>query len=132
MSANTAFSHVYMQTQLEGMVKLFCALIPPDNHCPSNAEIRRCMEVPQPTVVGACVADCCVFCKQLKEANECPTCDAVRRTVDGKERKSFRYIPLKKMFAWLFADPETAAKLRRDRVSWPKPRPGVIDVRSAA
>ena len=85
------------------------------------------MAVPQPEVVGACVNDCCVFCKALKEMDKCPTCDT-ERLVEGKERKEFRYIPLVRQLQHMFADPELSAKLRRDRSDWPKPQPGHIEV----
>ena len=71
--------------------------------------------------------DCCVYCGNLKEVDECPTCDTVR-LVEGKERKEFRFIPLKRQLRHLFADPELAAKLRRDRIDWPQPQPGHVEV----
>ena len=78
-------------------------------------------------VVGACVNDCCVFCGTLKVVERCPNCDTAR-LVEGKERKEFRFIPLERQIRHMFADPELAAKLRRDRSDWPQPQPGHVEV----
>ena len=127
MSSTQQCLPLTQQGTFDGACKLVSAVLPRGHCCPTTAEILHFMAVPQPEVVGACVNDCCVFCKALKEMGKCPTCDT-ERLVEGKERKEFRYIPLARQLQHMFADPELAAKLRRDRPDWPKPQPGHIEV----
>jgi hypothetical protein len=118
---------VDQQGTFDAACKLVAAVLPRGHCCPTPAEVLRYMAIPQPEVVGACVNDCCVYCGNLKEVDECPTCDTVR-LVEGKERKEFRFIPLERQLRHMFADPELAAKLRRDRIDWPQPQPGHVEV----
>ena len=115
------------QGTFDGACKLVSAVLPRGHCCPTPAEVLRFMAVPQPELVGACVNDCCVFCGTLKEVDTCPKCDTAR-LAEGKERKEFRFIPLARQLQHMFADPELAAKMRRDRSDWPKPQSGHIEV----
>ncbi|KAL4037029.1 hypothetical protein IC575_000612 [Cucumis melo] len=87
-----------------GLLQLICDILPTPNECPTSTyEAKKilCTLGMKYEKIHVCRNDCCLFRKELSDANVCPSCGMSRWKIPKNSKKEVKNVSVKVM--WYFS-----------------------------